>query len=91
MIKILTLTALVALAGCSTAVPIVQKFPEPTSQELMQSCPALKEAQTNTEKLTDLMSVVADNYKEYHLCRDRVNDWISWYNKQKENFGTVKQ
>jgi hypothetical protein len=91
MIKYVTLTMVVALAGCSTPVPVTQNFPEPTSQELMQSCPALKEARNDTDKLTDLMSVVADNYKEYHLCQDRVNDWINWYNKQKENFSTVKQ
>jgi hypothetical protein len=91
MIKILALTSVIVLAGCSTAVPIVQKFPEPTSQELMQSCPALKEARIDTDRLTDLMGVVADNYKEYHLCQDKVNGWIDWYKKQKENFGTVKQ
>lgn len=91
MKQVLAVAAIIALTGCSTPVPIKQKFPDPTSTELLESCPALKEAQTNTEKLTDLMSVVADNYKEYHLCRDRVNDWIDWYKKQKENFSTVKQ
>lgn len=91
MNSLLAVAMALTLAGCSTPVPIKQKFPEPTSTELLQSCPDLRQAQVDTEKLTDLMSVVADNYKEYHLCRDRVNDWIEWYRKQKENFETVKQ
>jgi len=82
----LSLIVVFSLVGCSTPVPIKQKFPDVTSKELLESCPALREAKVDTDKLTDLISVVADNYKEYHLCRDKVNDWIVWYKKQKENF-----
>lgn len=91
MTRLLAVILLTTLTGCSTPVPITQKFPDPTSQELLESCPALKEARMDTDKLTDLMSVVADNYKEYHLCQDKVNDWIGWYKKQKDNFETIKK
>lgn len=76
------------LTGCLT-IPEVPKFPKPASEEVMQACPNLKLAKTDSDKLTDLMDTIAENYKEYYECRDKVDTWIQWYKKQKENYEKV--
>lgn len=87
--KYLVIPLAVLLAGCQTVVPVTAKFPDPVSEDVMKSCPDLQLVKVDTEKLTDLIEIVADNYKEYHACRDKVNDWIKWYKKQKENYEKV--
>lgn len=74
----------ILLTGCTTVVPVKQKFP-PASQSLMVACPELKEVQ-DTEKLTDVLVVVTKNYSQYHECRIKVDAWIEWYSKQQKEF-----
>ena len=91
MTRLLLLIPTALLTGClATGVPVASKFPQPTSPEMLEDCPELKLIKDNTEKLTDVMDVVADNYKEYHLCRSKTADWIKWYKKQKQNFDSIK-
>jgi alpha-L-arabinofuranosidase len=84
--RLLVVLSAVLLTGCLASAP---KFPKPTSEEVMQSCPNLKLAKTDSDKLTDLMDTIADNYKEYYECRDKVDTWIKWYKQQKENYEKV--
>lgn len=88
--KYLVFLAPLLLAGClATPVPIVQKFPD-INKELLEKCPDLKLVDPNATKLTDVLEVVVDNYKEYYDCKAKVDDWVFWYNEQKKIFEKVK-
>ena len=82
------LVALALLAGCSTTVPVVAKFPESPST-LMQKCPQLEKLNDGS-KLSDVAKTVADNYSSYHECSVKNDGWIEWYQKQKQIFEGVK-
>jgi hypothetical protein len=85
-----SLILLLALTGCAskTAVPVAMKFPA-VPQELMQSCPDLEQVDPKTDKLSDVLTVVTDNYMTYYQCKSTVDDWIEWYNTQKTIFDKV--
>ena len=77
----------VMLVGCSS-VPVKRTFPEVPS-ELMEVCPDLKQTQP-TEKLSEVLKVVVDNYGQYHECRLKMDTWVEWYKTQKNIFESVK-
>lgn len=77
------------LVGCSTPVPVVQKFPE-VPKELMQSCPDLAIIESDNIQLSEFLKVVTDNYTNYHTCEVINKLWIEWYKSQKQIFETVK-
>lgn len=83
MKKILILASIFLLSGClTTGTAVRHKFPEvPT--ELLNSCPDLQQAQ-DTDKLSELLKVVNENYAKYHECRVAVDTWIEWYKAQKD-------
>lgn len=85
----LAVIALLILSGCKTTDVIVTKFPE-VPVELMTACPALIQLDPNTTKLSDVLTVVSDNYHQYHQCRAAVDGWIQWYTKQQANISEVK-
>lgn len=82
----LILTVLI-ITGCST-VPVERKFPN-VPKELMESCPDLKQTQ-NTSKLSDVLTVVVENYGQYHECKLKADSWMEWYKTQKSIFDSVK-
>jgi hypothetical protein len=73
------------LTGCFATKPVVikPKWPD-VPASLLEACPALKTAPENTTKLSEILDIVVDNYKQYHNCRGKVDDWIEWYNTQKK-------
>lgn len=87
MRKFLLLIPIILLTGCLTT-PVKRNFPE-VPKELMEACPDLKQTQ-QTEKLSDVLRVVTDNYSQYHECRVKVDTWIEWYNTQRDIFDSVK-
>lgn len=89
MKKLLIISLLSVLTGCATPVPVAVKFPSVPS-ELMKSCPDLKTVDTNTTKLSEVLSVVVDNYSQYYDCKSNLDDWIEWYNTQQKIFNSVK-
>ena len=88
MRKFFILLPILLLTACSTVTPVKRNFPEVPS-ELTESCPNLKQTQ-QTEKLSEVLKVVVDNYGQYHECDTKVDMWIEWYNKQKKIFDSVK-
>ena len=78
---------IVLLTGCLTT-PVKRNFPE-VPQELMEACPDLKLVEP-TEKLSDVLKVVTDNYGQYHECKIKVDTWAEWYKTQKQIFDSVK-
>ena len=77
------------VAGCSTTVPVARKFPE-IPDVMMVTCSPLTQIKEGTTKLSEVITVVTDNYFEYHKCSDKNDLWIEWYKLQKQNFDQVK-
>ena len=85
----LILLFLIVAAGCSTPVPVVPAFPAvPVS--LKQTCPDLKKISESTTKLSEVVEVIADNYRLYYDCKSQVDDWIEWYDTQKKIIDKIK-
>lgn len=83
--KYLIFLAPLLLTGClfKQPVPVKQVWPD-VPKELLEACPDLKKVEPNTTKLSDIISVVSDNYATYYDCKAKVDDWIIWYNGQKK-------
>jgi len=75
------------LIGCS-AVPVERKFPA-VPADLLKTCPALAQTPQGA-KFSEVLTIVNDNYAEYHQCRAKTAAWIDWYNQQKKIFDEVK-
>lgn len=71
------------LTGCSTFVPVNQKFPD-VPKELMVKCQDLNLVPDGETKLSGVLSVVSSNYALYHECSARNDSWIEWYKTQKK-------
>lgn len=90
MKRLLLILPVFLLAGClSTTAPVKRNFPD-VPQELMKACPDLKKVDKGTESLSKVLSVVTENYAQYHECRLKVDTWMEWYNAQKKIFDEVK-
>ena len=77
------------LTGCSTVVPVTAKFPSAPAT-LLESCPKeLKAIEGDKVNIIDLTKSIVDNYETYHLCADKSDSWIEWYNIQKKIFEEV--
>jgi hypothetical protein len=91
MKKLLITILVLSLTGCAMfqkPVPVKRTFPT-VPAELVEACPALKKTEP-TEKLSEVLKVVVDNYGQYHECKIKVDTWIEWYNTQKSIFESVK-
>ena len=88
MRKLFLIPLIVLLSGCFSTAPVKRNFPE-VPKELMEACPDLKLVE-KTEKLSDVLIVVTDNYAQYHECRIKVDTWVEWYKTQKQIFDSVK-
>jgi len=76
------------LSGCSTVVPVAQKFPQ-APEILQQPCKPLKPAEANIS-LSQLTKTVVENYTEYHQCSGLADAWREWYTQQKKLFEELK-
>ena len=56
---------------------------------MLIACPDLAQI-PETNKLSEVLPVVADNYGQYYTCKDTVDSWIDWYNTQKKIFDNIK-
>lgn len=82
----LVLPVVFFMAACTTKVyvPIPPPgFPD-IGVKMNYKCPELELAK-NSEKLSELLSTVANNYGTYHTCRAAVDAWHQWYQEQKAN------
>ena len=77
----LLLISTMFITGCS--VPVKQKFP-PAPQEIVKLCPPLKLTDENSDKLSNVLLTVVDNYALYHECSLKVDAWNNWYTAQKK-------
>ncbi len=86
MKKLLIIFPAILLSGCITfgSTPVRQKFPD-VPPELLKSCPDLQNV-GETDKLSEVLKIVNENYSKYHECRVAVETWIEWYKTQKQLF-----
>ena len=77
------------LTGCATTVPVHMSFPQ-VPEDLMQPCPDLKKVDTKTDKLSDVLSTVTQNYGQYHDCKAKSDAWAQWFRTQKKIFEDIK-
>lgn len=82
--KYILIPLLAILTGCSTTVPVANKFPE-VPKRLLETCPSLTVVKDDV-KLSELTNAITANYQTYHGCANTVNGWIEWYNTQKSIF-----
>lgn len=80
--KILLLIFALALTGCTTTVPVTQRWPEAPGLQSMQPCADLKQLEA-TPQLSDVAKIVTQNYTEYYTCVVKLEAWQDWYQKQK--------
>jgi hypothetical protein len=85
--KHLILITAIFITGC-TSVPVVMKFPE-VPKDMLIACPDLKLV-SETNKLSEVLPVIVDNYGQYYTCKDNVDSWIEWYENQKKIFNSIK-
>ena len=87
--KIIVLFASLLLVGCSTTVPVTAKFPA-APKSLTEQCPSLKKIEGEQISIVDLHTKVVENYTLYHECAIKVEEWNTWYTKQKKIFEEIK-
>ena len=77
------------LAGCSTPVPVSQKFPD-VPKALVERCESLKKVEGDRVAITEMLKVVVQNYGMYYECAAKVDGWNDWYQEQKRIYESVK-
>lgn len=82
VLGIIALFMLAMCAGCSTAVPVTAKFPEPPGKGAMTACPNLQKL-SDGARLSDVATTVSVNYATYYECAVRVDAWQEWYQIQR--------
>ena len=83
------LLLLLLLVGCSTVVPVTQKFPDAPGSVAMTACPQLQKLQDDA-KLSDISKTITVNYGTYYECAVKTDAWIEWYQKQQQIFNNIK-
>ena len=79
--KIALLALTLFLTGCSTVVPVTQKWPEPPGLQSQQSCPELEPLPQNTT-LSQVAQIINRNYTQYYQCVVKLEAWQQWYQQQ---------
>ena len=80
--KYLVILLALVLGGCSTVVPVTQRWPEAPGLQATTACKPLEKLGT-APQLSDVAQTVANNYNEYWNCSIKLDAWIEWYQKQK--------
>jgi hypothetical protein len=83
--KIYFLTFILFLTGCSTVLPVTQKFPD-VPEILMEKCPQLETIEKSEIVLSEFLKVVTRNYSKYHNCSNQIESWQKWYKEQQQIF-----
>jgi hypothetical protein len=87
--KYIIIALALCLSACATSVPVTMNFPQ-VPEELKASCPDLKTIPEGTTKLSEVVTVVTENYGQYQECKIKIDAWTQWYNSQKKIFESIK-
>ena len=82
--KLILISLITILSGCSTVVPVTAKFPE-VPERLLVKCPQLEKL-GNEAKLSDISKTVTINYTTYYECAVKHDAFVEWYKIQKDIF-----
>jgi len=77
------------ITGCSTTVPVKQKFPD-VPKALIEKCESLKKIEGDRVAITEMLKVVVQNYGMYYECAAKVDGWNDWYLEQKRIYESIK-
>ena len=88
--KLLALTAVLALTACSTPVPVKQSFPVAPAA-LLERCPDLLVIDDGKNSMRDMLKVVIQNYALYYQCAEKTHGWQDWYGQQKKIHESVNK
>lgn len=83
------ITLSLLLTACQPAVPVKPKWPE-IPPVLESKCLPLKEIDYSAEKLSDVLTVVTDNYTLYRECQIKIDTWLDWYQSEKQIYEKIK-
>lgn len=75
------------LTGCAATKPpvvVAPEWPDAPGKQSLEPCGKLEKLPENAVELSDVATVVVDNYSAYYKCSVKVDAWIEWYNLQKE-------
>lgn len=75
------------ITGCSTVVPVTQKFPE-VPGAIIAKCDDLIKL-NNDAKLSDVAETVTVNYSMYYKCSAKHDEFVEWYNNQKKIYESI--
>ncbi len=87
--KTVTFILALLISGCSTTVPVVAKFPS-VPAGLTEKCAPLKKLEGDQVNIVELHTKVVENYTQYYECSLKVEEWNTWYTKQKKIFEEIK-
>lgn len=88
--RLILLSALL-LAGCSTAVPVVMKFPD-APPSLMEPATDLNKLPAGKKiELTDIITTTNENSKLYYELKIKYEAWQEWYKEQKNIADQLKK
>jgi hypothetical protein len=78
----LVIIIILAVSGCTTAVPVTARFPEPPGKGATTACPALQKLNDGA-RLSDVANTVTVNYSTYYECAVKTDAWQEWYRIQR--------
>jgi len=91
MKKLMVILLVLLLSACGSVMGPKASMTWPAvPDEVKTACPDLAQIDPNTTKLSDALDVVSANYTQYYTCKDRVDNWIEWYNNQQKIYNSVK-
>jgi hypothetical protein len=79
--KLTLLLPALLLTGCTTVVPVTSKWPEAPGTLVQEPCPQLEQLGQNP-KLSDVATIVVQNYTQYYQCAVKLEAWQRWYREQ---------
>jgi len=77
---IILVLASTLLAGCLQTFKINPPWPQIADSAMLKECDQLKLANTQDVSMAELVDLVQQNYKLYHMCKLNNDSWIRWYN-----------
>ena len=77
-------SGIIFVFGCASKVPVYPEFPK-VPEEFLETPKCLTEAK-ESDRMSDLLNTVVENYSICNNNYDRLILWQTWYKKQQENF-----
>jgi hypothetical protein len=87
----LILLSVLLLAGCSTTVPVVMKFPDAPPSLMTPAADLNKLPSDKKIELSDIIKTTNENSKLYYELKIKYEAWQEWYNSQKSIADELKK